>query len=136
VPGGSPFQANTETIDGTIAPQTYDGTQHPLIAQECRGHGLKASPHVTICGDGIVYYPSLTASELLESLFDTNVQYKLNDLFTGGGQWDQRTNTALFNADQGSFVKSYGYGGATPPGAGMTGTMLRASASKPPIPPT
>lgn len=115
VPAGSPLQANAETIDGTITLQSYNGSMHPLIAQECRGHGLKAYPYVKINGDGVISFPSLTNSTIPSSLYDLSVQYQLVDILAPGGLWDHRTDTKLFAADLGSFLKSYGAGTAHAP---------------------
>ena len=115
-PEGSPLQANQETIDGKISLQNYNGTQHPLIAQEAKGHGLKAWPYVKInSGDGLISYPSLTAAGLPKDLYDTNVSYKLVDIFEANGLWDHREDANLFESDHGSFLKSYGSGTAHAP---------------------
>jgi len=115
LPKGSPLLANEETVDGTVQLVSYNGTMHPVIAQECQGHGLKAEPYVKINGDGVIYYPSSTVAEIPSSCDDRDVKYKLVDLFAPGGLWENRTNPALFASDQGSFLKSYGHGGANAP---------------------
>ena len=64
-PTGSTWTNGKETIDGVLQSKAsaHDSFQHPVTAQEAKGHGLKAWPQYDIQGDGIVYYPSLTASE-------------------------------------------------------------------------
>lgn len=103
-PAGSTWTNGGETIDGTLQTQTnpHDGLAHPVTAQEAKGHGLKAYPQYTINGDGLVYYPSTTA-EAPSSANDRDVQYKLIDIFAGGGMWAQRNNTTLF-ASLGTFA--------------------------------
>ncbi|GLW31561.1 hypothetical protein [Actinoplanes regularis] len=98
-PAGSTWTSGGETIDGTLQTQSspHDSFQHPVTAQEAKGHGLKAYPQYTINGDGIVYYPS-TVAEAPSSTNDRDVRYKLVDIFASGGMWAQRTNTNLFAA--------------------------------------
>ena len=117
VPAGSPLQANQEDIDGTLSLEAVNGEQHPITAQEAKGHGLKAYPYYKLNGDGIKYFPSATVAGVPTSADDRNVQYKLVDIFATGGLWDQRNNTALFTSAAGGFVKSYGNGGANAPWA-------------------
>ena len=99
-PSGSTWTNGNETIDGTLQTKasTHDSFQHPVTAQEAKGHGLKAWPQYDIVGDGIVYYPSLTESEAPSGPDDRDVQYQLIDIFASGGMWDQRANTNLFAA--------------------------------------
>ncbi|WP_213007644.1 hypothetical protein [Paractinoplanes toevensis] len=99
-PAGSTWTGGKETIDGTLQlkASTHDSLQHPVTAQEAKGHGLKAWPQYDIVGDGLVYYPSLTASEAPSSADDRDVQYQLIDIFAAGGMWAQRNNTSLFAA--------------------------------------
>jgi hypothetical protein len=108
------YQQNYESVDGTLQMQWYNNEWHPITSQECRGHGIKAHPYVDIDGDGIVYYPSMNdIAEAPENNYDTDVKYKLVDVFASGGLWDQRYNTQLFSG--GSFVSSYGSGSANAP---------------------
>jgi hypothetical protein len=99
-PSGSSWTSGRETVDGTLQLQSspHDAFQHPVTAQEAKGHGLKAWPQYDINGDGVVYYPSLPASESPSSADDRDVQYQLIDIFADGGMWAQRTNTSLFAA--------------------------------------
>lgn len=115
VPAGSPLQANQEGIDGTLSLESYNGELHPVTAQEAKGHGLKAYPYYKLNGDGLKYFPTAATAEAPSSADDRDVQYKLVDIFAGGGLWEQRTNTALFTSAAGGFVKSYGNGGANAP---------------------
>ncbi|GIF04138.1 hypothetical protein [Actinoplanes siamensis] len=98
-PAGSTWASGGESIDGTLQTQNnpHDGLQHPVTAQESKGHGLKAYPQYTIDGDGLVYYPSTTA-ETPSGPNDRDVRYKLVDIFASGGLWAQRNNGNLFAA--------------------------------------
>lgn len=124
VPSGSPLQANAETIDGTLSYESFNGNNHPMTAQEAKGHGLKAYPYFNINGDGIKYYPSLTTAEVPSSADDRSVSYRLIDIFENGGLWGQRTNTSLFSSAAGGFLSSYGSGGANAPWAWDDGNDL------------
>lgn len=115
VPSGSPLQNNQETIDGTLSMESYNGEMHPITAQEAKGHGLKAWPAYAINGDGIKYFPSLTVAEQPSNADDRDVKYKLVDIFTAGGLWDQRNNTQLFSSAAGGFKSSVGNGNANAP---------------------
>ncbi|MEV4708988.1 hypothetical protein [Actinoplanes sp. NPDC049316] len=103
-PAGSTWTSGRESIDGTLQMQSspYDSFQHPVTAQEARGHGLKAYPQYNIVGDGLVYYPSTTA-ETPSGTNDRDVQYALIDVFADGGLWAQRANANLF-ANLGTFA--------------------------------
>lgn len=103
VPSGGNWTANAESVDGTLQTASYNGSNHPVTAQEAKGHGLKARPYYDIVGDGVVYFPSLDTAEVPSGPDDRNVLYKLVDIFTPGGLWDQRNNAALF-ASFGSFA--------------------------------
>jgi hypothetical protein len=108
------YQENFESVDGTLQMQWYNNEWHPITAQECRGHGLKAAPYVDIDGDGIVYYPSMDdIAEAPENNYDTDVKYKLVNVFAPGGLWEQRSNPLLFSG--GSFLSSHGDGSANAP---------------------
>jgi hypothetical protein len=98
-PAGSTWGSGGESVDGTLRtqPSPHDEFQHPVTAQEAKGHGLKAYPQYTINGDGIVYYPS-TVAESPSSTNDRDVRYKLVDIFASGGLWAQRNNSTLFAA--------------------------------------
>jgi hypothetical protein len=104
-PAGSTWTTGRETVDGTLRLQSspHDSFAHPVTAQEAKGHGLKAWPQYDIVGDGIVYYPSASASETPGSANDRDVQYRLIDLFAPGGLWAERGNAALF-AGLGTFA--------------------------------
>ncbi|GIE93148.1 hypothetical protein [Paractinoplanes rishiriensis] len=104
-PAGSTWRNGAEMIDGTLSfqPSPHDEFQHPVTAQEARGHGLKAWPQYDINGDGVVYYPSLTVSEAPGSADDRDVRYQLIDIFATGGLWAERDNPNLF-AGLGTFA--------------------------------
>jgi hypothetical protein len=98
-PSGSTWTNGAESIDGTLAlaPSPHDAFQHPVTAQEAKGHGLKAHPQYKINGDGIVYYPSLTTAETPSGADDRDVRYRLVDIFEPGGLWAQRNTSSLFS---------------------------------------
>lgn len=113
---GSYFEENYESADGTLIMETYNGELHPVVAQESKGHGLKAYPDIDIDGDGVIYYPSMNdIAEAPSDNYDTDVKYKLVDIFEDGGLWDQRYNTSLFESPTGGFLSSEGDGNANPP---------------------
>ncbi|MCA2217618.1 hypothetical protein [Jidongwangia harbinensis] len=103
-PAGSTWSGGRETVDGTLTTQSspHDEFQHPVTAQEARGHGLKAHPQYAINGDGIVYYPS-TVAETPSGSDDRDVRYRLIDVFAEGGLWAQRDTGSLF-ASLGTFA--------------------------------
>jgi hypothetical protein len=103
-PSGSTWTSGRESVDGTLRLQSspHDAFQHPVTAQESKGHGLKAHPQYDIDGDGIVYYPS-TVAETPSSGNDRDVRYALIDIHAAGGLWAQRANTSLF-ASMGTFA--------------------------------
>jgi hypothetical protein len=103
-PSGSTWGAGAENIDGTLqlATSPHDGLAHPVTAQEAKGHGLKARPGYDIRGDGVVYYPAGRA-EVPEHPDDRDVSYRLVDVHTPGGLWEQRANPQLF-ASHGTFA--------------------------------
>ena len=118
VPAGSPLQANQESIDGTAEPGKLQRRVAPRNGpRKPRAHGLKAWPYYKLNGDGLKYFPNAATAGTPLSADDRNVKYKLVDIFASGGLWDQRTNPALFTSAAGSFVKSYGNGGANAPWA-------------------
>ncbi|MEV6300284.1 hypothetical protein AB0M02_12845 [Actinoplanes sp. NPDC051861] len=98
-PAGSTWKNGAETIDGTLQLQSspHDAFQHPVTAQEAKGHGLKAYPQYAINGDGIVYYPSLSAADSPSGADDRDVRYRLVDVFASGGLWAQRNTSSLFS---------------------------------------
>ncbi|NMO53176.1 hypothetical protein HH310_18505 [Actinoplanes sp. TBRC 11911] len=106
VPVGSDWSGGGETVDGTLRTKLYAGFQHPVTAQQAQGHGLKAWPHYAIHGDGVVYYPSASASDTPDGPDDRDVRYRLIDIFAPGGLWDQRANPSLFGA-MGAFAGDY-----------------------------
>jgi hypothetical protein len=96
-PAGSTWSGGRENVDGTLQFRSspHDSFQHPVTAQEAKGHGLKAYPQYDIHGDGIVYYPS-TVAETPSNGNDRDVRYRLVDMFAAGGLWAQRANANLF----------------------------------------
>jgi hypothetical protein len=109
VPSGGTWTSGNETVDGTLQLATYQGSGHPVTAQQAKGHGLKARPQYDIVGDGVVYFPSLTTAEVPSNPDDRDVLYKLLDIFAPGGLWDSRSLASLF-ASFGSFAGDTGGG--------------------------
>lgn len=68
---------SSESIDGRLSLASFEGQLHPITAQEAKGHGLKAWPSYDIQGDGVKYYPSLTAAEEPPPASDPDVRYRL-----------------------------------------------------------
>ncbi|WP_378186235.1 hypothetical protein ACE939_14080 [Aquimarina sp. W85] len=105
----------SESIDGTLTLQNYEGISRFKTSAEAKGHGIKAHAKQKPGGsDYIVYYPSKTISEYPLDIKDRNVKYKLMNIFENGGMWEQRFNTNLFKNTK-SFQKSYGNGTANAP---------------------
>jgi len=102
VPDGSPISSGAESLDGKLSYAVFEGQQHPITAQEAKGHGLKAWPGYDIDGDGVKYYPSLTTAEEPSSASDSDVRYKLIDNYGSEGLWPRRDLSTLF-ASYGTF---------------------------------
>ncbi|WNG15208.1 hypothetical protein [Cystobacter fuscus] len=98
-PDGSPLTSGAESIDGKLSTADFEGVQHPITAQEAKGHGLKAWPQYDINGDGVKYYPSLTTAEEPSSASDPDVRYKLLDIYGSEGLWTRRSLSELFASD-------------------------------------
>lgn len=87
----SPLGHGRESVDGALTCREHGGVQRFVTAQEARGHGLKAWPHVRIKGgDGVVYLPSATESGVPRHVRGDTVPYRLVSLFAPGGVWDRR----------------------------------------------
>ncbi|QRK06313.1 hypothetical protein JQX13_40415 [Archangium violaceum] len=102
LPDGSPISAGAESVDGKLSLAPFEGVQHPITAQEAKGHGLKAWPAYDIVGDGVKYYPSLTTAEEPSSATDSDVRYKLIDIYGSEGLWQRRGLSELF-VSEGTF---------------------------------
>jgi hypothetical protein len=102
VPTGGPLGSGAESVDGTLSVALFEGQQHPITAQEAKGHGLKAWPSYDIVGDGVKYFPSLSVAEEPASATDPDVRYKLIDIYGPEGLWSRRDLTTLF-ASEGTF---------------------------------
>jgi hypothetical protein len=94
-PRGSPLTTGRETIDGVLTMHFYEGSWHPLTAQQAKGHGLKAWPFAgdfqgKLNQDGIIYVPSKTIAEVPASGNARNVKYQLLDVFAPGGLWERQ----------------------------------------------
>jgi hypothetical protein len=109
VPDGSPIGSGVESVDGKLSSLSFEGVLHPITAQEAKGHGLKAWPAFDIVGDGVKYFPSLTTAEEPSSATDSDVRYKLVDIYGSEGLWQRRSLTTLF-ASEGTFKGDTGGG--------------------------
>jgi hypothetical protein len=105
VPPGGTYRDGQEDIDGTIVTQAFDGTpDRPTTFQEAKGHGAFAWDGGDFPGgDGVVYYPSRTASEVPANGNDRQVAYRLVNIFDAGGLWERRFNPETF-ASFGAFL--------------------------------
>jgi len=102
-PAGGDWEEGSESIDGVLSFESFEGGPHPVTAQEAKGHGLKARPYFDIVGDGVAYYPSLTTAEVPSGPDDRHVLYRLLDIASSGGLWANRATPSLF-ASFGSFA--------------------------------
>lgn len=98
VPSTSAWTSGGETVDGALQMMTLADGDHPVTAQQAKGHGCKARPFYDIVGDGIEYFPSLTTAGVPTNPNDRNVSYQLVDINAPGGMWDQRNNPSLFGS--------------------------------------
>ncbi|MBC7976396.1 MAG: hypothetical protein H7138_15605 [Myxococcales bacterium] len=94
---GSAWRSGAESTDGTLQLAALGDGNHPITAQQAKGHGLKARPGYDIDGDGVIYVPSATTSEVPSGPNDRSVAYRLIDVLAPGGLWDQRANPSLFS---------------------------------------
>ncbi|EYF01050.1 Hypothetical protein CAP_8763 [Chondromyces apiculatus DSM 436] len=124
LPSGSPFTGNHESVDGTLSFASFEGVNHPITAQEAKGHGLKAWPSYDIDGDGVKYFPSLTTAEEPASIYDNDVRYKLIDGFGPEGLWPRRQLATLFTS--GSFL------GDKSGGCGITSSLCSTNSANAP----
>jgi hypothetical protein len=115
VPKGSPLQGNQENVDGELKFESYNNQLHPMTAQECQGHALKAWPYAKINGDGLKYLPTLDVAEIPANNYDLDVKYKLVDIFETGGMWERRFDAQSFKDNGRSFLRTVGSGGANTP---------------------
>lgn len=107
-PLGSPLKKGQEDIDGVLHMEKWRGRPHMKIAQQSKGHGLKAWPKYEIKGgDGVVYYPSKSRAEEPSHTNDRLVLYKLVDIFEAGGLWERRFKSETF-AEYGKFAGDNG----------------------------
>jgi hypothetical protein len=97
VPAGSTYTSGRESVDGTLLMQSYGGVNHPTTRQEAKGHGAYAWNGSSFPGgDGVVYFPSATASEVPSSGNDRSVAYRLVDTFATGDLWSHRSDPLTF----------------------------------------
>lgn len=119
-----------QDIDGVISFSYYNGFNHPITAQDARGHACYAYPYVknftdtTRGEDGIVYKPSKIISETPSSGLDYSVFYKLIDMHDFGGLWMLQISQALtFKPTE--LYASWGSLVGTSPGDNNAGTPWR-----------
>jgi hypothetical protein len=97
LPAGSTWSAGRESVDGELSFAPFAGELHPVTAQQAETHALKAWPYYRIRRQGVVYYPSLTESEVPSGPDDRQVMYQLHDMLAPGGLWSRRDNPRLFS---------------------------------------
>jgi hypothetical protein len=97
LPAGSTWGAGGESVDGELSLASFAGELHPVTAQQAETHALKAWPYYRIRRQGVVYYPSLTESEVPAGPDDRQVMYRLEDMLGPGGLWSRRENRKLFD---------------------------------------
>ncbi|HEU5470591.1 MAG TPA: hypothetical protein VFV67_08055 [Actinophytocola sp.] len=116
VPAGSPYTSGRESVDGTLIMQTVDGLAHPTTRQEPKGHGVFGWNGANFPGnDGVIYFPSATATEVPSGGNDRSVAYRLADVFAGGGLWAHRTDPTTFTGPTGAFRGDNGADNAANP---------------------
>lgn len=125
VPDGSPIGSGAESVDGKLSYAVFEGKEHPITAQEAKGHGLKAWPAYDIVGDGVKYFPSLTTAEEPSSATDSDVRYKLVDVYGSEGLWPRRDLSTLF-ASAGTFR------GDASGGCGYTASLCSSNSANAP----
>jgi hypothetical protein len=111
-PVGSPLGRGEESIDGTLTLDALDdGSTHPRISIEAKGHGVKAWPYTgSFDGDLIVYEPDL--SEPYEGRLppsgdpDDGVQYALVDI--GRFFWFVQMGEAFLDRDDAKTFAEWG----------------------------
>lgn len=97
VPAGSPYVGGRENVDGTLRLQSFGGVARPTTFQEAKGHGAFGWNGSTFPGgDGLVYFPSASVSEVPSSGNDRSVAYQLVDIFGAGELWARRFDTLTF----------------------------------------
>jgi hypothetical protein len=88
IPVGSPLRDRAEAIGGNLRTESWNGSLHPMITIEAKGHGVKAWPFAgDFTGgadqDGIIYKPDVSPllTEVLPSSGnDRDVRYSLESL--------------------------------------------------------
>ncbi|HEV8700669.1 MAG TPA: hypothetical protein VGV60_05295 [Candidatus Polarisedimenticolia bacterium] len=137
-PADSPLVGKYEDIDGTVTLQSFNGSGHPLTAQQSKGHGLKVWPYIDdFTGaedqDGVIYFPT-GAGEVPGSGNDREVGYGLISFFDAGGLWERQILESGRSRDASLSFASWGHfkgnesGGC---GDGITVTCSTDSASPP-----
>lgn len=100
VPQGGTFANGQEDIDGQIRTGVHLGNDaRPTTFQEAKGHGVYAWDGGGFPGgDGVVYFPTAASSQVPDSGNDRAVNYRLVNIFAGGGMWARRANAETFAA--------------------------------------
>ncbi len=99
VPAGSPYTNGQEDIDGTVRMMNVGGVDRPVTFQEAKGHGIHAWNGDSYSNtDVVLYFPSLTESEVPSGGNDRDVKYQLVDIFEYHGLWDHRYDPQTFHA--------------------------------------
>lgn len=96
-PAGSPYVSGRETVDGALRLQSVGTVPRPTTFQEAKGHGAVAWNGAEFPGgDGVVYFPSSSGSEVPSTGNDRSVAYRLVDIFGAGGLWAHRADPLTF----------------------------------------
>jgi hypothetical protein len=97
-PDGGGFSPGREGRRGSVLIVPHLGNDaRPATMQQAKGHGLEGWDGRDFPGgDGVVYHPSRTASEVPSGGNDRAVAYRLVDVFAPGGLWEQRSNPETF----------------------------------------
>jgi hypothetical protein len=97
VPPGSPLRNGQEDVDGQIRTVNEGGNgARPTTFQEAKGHGMYAWDGGGFPGgDGVIYHPAPTGGVPANGN-DRSVNYRLVNIFAGGGLWARRSNAETF----------------------------------------
>jgi hypothetical protein len=115
-PEGSPLRDGEEDVDGTLSMESWQGSPHPRITIEAKGHGVKAWPFAgdfsgNADEDGVIYRPDRSPSlpdVLPTSGNDRDVRYSLQNLIPFPGLWARQLQQASLNRDEAGTYATWG----------------------------
>ena len=107
------LSANNKSIDGDIRFEVFQNEMHPKIYQGPRGHPIMGDSSVANFSgaddeDGVIYFPSLTDSEMPTDGNNRNVQYKLINMADYGNLWTFQLLEAKQNSSDTKTFYSWG----------------------------